>query len=129
MTHLHRTRLLLLLLLAALTLAAGTALASLQHREASTILDRGESWEQTLDQQEYHYVIEYLDGDMFVTVAANFLDDRNEVVHTSTHTLVQNKRMSAEQQFRADTVGDSRPARAVRFECDAGRVRITLKSM
>lgn len=129
MTHLLRTRLPLLLLLAAMILAAGSALASLQREELTRILDRGESWEQVLDQEAYHYVIEYLDGDMFVTVAANFLDDRHEVVHTSTHTLVQNKRMSAEQQFRADTVGDSRPARAVRFECDAGRVRITLKAL
>ena len=129
MKHLLRTRLPFLLLLAAMILAAGSALASLQREELTRILDRGESWEQVLDQEAYHYVIEYLDGDMFVTVAANFLDEKNAVVHTSTHTLVQDKRMSAEYSFQADKVADAWKARAVRFECDAGRVRITMREL
>lgn len=122
-------RYLLILLLAAVALAAGTALAALEQEGASMVLDRGESWQLALDKREYHYVIEYLDGDMFVTVAANFLDERNEVVHINTHTLVQDKRMSAEQSFEADKVADAWRARAVRFECDAGRVRITMRAL
>ena len=124
-----KPRSLLILLFAVAALAAGSALAALDQESASMVLDRGESWQLALDQREYHYVIEYLDGDMFVTVAANFLDERNEVVHTSTHTLVQDKRMSAEQSFQADKVADIWRARAVRFECDAGRVRITLQAL
>ncbi len=115
--------------LAVAALVAGSALAALQQEGASMVLDRGESWQLALDPREYHYVIEYLDGDMFVTVAANFLDEQNEVVYTSTHTLVQDKRMSAEQSFQADKVADAWKARAVRFECDAGRVRITMREL
>ncbi|MGE4553891.1 MAG: hypothetical protein AB7D57_12325 [Desulfovibrionaceae bacterium] len=119
-----------ILLGAALLLAlalAGHALAVPGVRPAEMVLDRGQSWQLSFPQGDYGYTIEYLGGDLFVTVEAEFMDEAQHVVYKSTHTLVQDKRMSAEQRFSSDKVAEVWKTRGIRFVCDSGKVRITFR--
>ncbi len=110
----------------AVILVAGVAASSgLQVR----VLDQGDFWQVGFDPGEYAYEIEYLEGDMFVTVEAIFLDENQQEVRSITHTLVENSRMSAQRSFKSSTVGDQGSSSAVRFKCSSGRARVSFGSV
>lgn len=92
------------------------------------VLSKGDQWQVACIPGNNAYEIEYLDGDMFVTVEAQFLDETLAVVHTSTHTLVEHSRMSAKRTFEPDKLADGVKATAVRFQCGSGRARISFGS-
>lgn len=117
-------KLLPLLLLVGVFLALGVALASPEKSGEIRLLGADQVWKVEFPPGEYAYSIEYLEGDMFITVAASFLDQDAEVLHTSTHTLIQNERMAAHQTFSSDKVADKALATAIQFKCDSGKVRI-----
>lgn len=126
----HRTAGFLFGALLCLALAlGGSALAVPATHPEAKVLGRGQSWQVTFPQGDYGYTIEYLSGGLFVTVEAEFMDETQRVVYTSTHTLVQDKRMSAEQRFSADNVADVWKTRGIRFVCDSGTVRITFRPL
>lgn len=110
-----------LMLAASLVSSAGYASSGFQVR----VLDQGQSWQVGCDAGQYAYQIEYLEGDMFVTVEAQFLDEELEVVHTSSHTLVENKRMTAQRTFSAEEIFEGTKASAIRFECGSGKARVS----
>lgn len=89
------------------------------------VLDQGDSWQVDCKTGQYAYEIEYLDGDMFVTVEAQFLNDDLQVVHTTTHTLVEDTRMTAQRTFAPDRIVEGAKASAIRFQCGSGKARIS----
>ena len=114
----------------ALTLILGLVFArSTGHAATDTrqvrVLTAGGTWQVEYAPGEYAYQIEYLAGDMFVTVEARFLGEDSKVVHSTTHTLVQNSRMSAQRTFHAGKVGDGVSTTAICFECGSGKARVT----
>ncbi|MGE4505018.1 MAG: hypothetical protein AB7D51_06690 [Desulfovibrionaceae bacterium] len=114
-----------LLAVALLLALAGTyGLASTGDRQVR-VLSQGDAWQVEFGQGEYAYQIEYLDGNMFVTVEAQFLASNSEVVYAATHTLVQDNRMSALRVFQAERVADGQKASGLRFHCDSGKARVS----
>lgn len=103
---------------------AGSANVGATDRQVR-VLGQGDAWQVEIGQGEYAYQIEYLDGNMFVTVEAQFLSPESEVVYAATHTLVQDNRMSALRVFRPEKVADGKKASGLRFLCDSGKARIS----
>lgn len=89
------------------------------------VLNQGDYWQVEYSPGEYTYQIEYLEGDLFVSVQAFFLDENQAVVYSTTHTLVENNRMSAVRTFKAAKVVEGVTTSAVRFECGSGKARIS----
>lgn len=111
---------------AAVLLVCSVAFAVKDASVGETVLKQGDIWEHRLDSGEYAYRIDYLDGDMFVTVSAQFLGPQGGILMETSHTLVRDQRMSVQQNFRTDAVSDSAAPERIRFACDSGRVRVAL---
>ena len=111
-------------LLVAASFASAVGHAASTERQVR-VLSQGDCWQVACSPGDNAYEIEYLDGDMFVTVKAQFLDDQLAVVYATTHTLVEHSRMSTQRTFAPDKLAAGGKASAVRFECGSGRARIT----
>ncbi|WP_155887646.1 hypothetical protein [Paucidesulfovibrio longus] len=105
---------------------AGAAFAVQGAEPSQSVISQGGVWEHPLAPGEYAYCIDYLDGDMFVTVKTQFLGPEGNVLAEATHTLVREQRMSVRKQFRTEKVSDLAEPQRIRFACDSGRVRVSL---
>lgn len=116
-----------LLALLLLPLLSEAALALPDARIPSqSVLGTGEVWEHVLAPGEYAYCIDYLDGDMFVTVKTQFLGPQGGVLAETTHTLVREQRMRVRKEFRTERISEQAEPQCIRFACDSGRVRVSL---
>ena len=113
-----------LILALGLCMAVGLGYASTPDRQVR-VLNQGDSWQVAFAPGEYAYQIEFLEGKMFVSVDANFLDENDVVVYSTTHTLVDKNRMRATRTFAASQVVEGVATKAVRFECGSGKARIS----
>lgn len=105
---------------------AGAAFAVQGSAPSHSVLNQGDVWEHQLTPGEYAYCIDYLDGDMFVTVKTQFIGPGGDVLAEMTHTLVREQRMSVRKQFRTEKVSEQAEPQCIRFACDSGRVRVSL---
>ncbi|MDD4730601.1 MAG: hypothetical protein PHX58_01570 [Desulfovibrio sp.] len=121
-------RLIRVVALCTLLLVCGTASALMGDAPGETVLGQGDSWEHPLASGKYAYRIDYLDGDMFVTVNTQFLGPEGGVLLETSHTLVRDQRMSVQKHFRTESVSESKRPESIRFACDSGRVRVALHS-
>ncbi|MGE4290766.1 MAG: hypothetical protein AB7E32_01025 [Desulfovibrio sp.] len=105
---------------------AGAAFAVQGTTPDQIVLNKGDTWEHALEPGEYAYRIDFLDGDMFVTVKTQFLGPEDTVLAETTHTLVREQRMSVRKQFRTEKISDLAEPQRIRFACDSGKARVSL---